>query len=560
MEVTQAMAGSVPLLTAPGEGLVQGGIIFQAGWAYETLPGRGITHLVEHLALSGENPADRHSNGSTGANKTAFYTTGSAEQVADFLRRVTDALRDLPLDLLDREVNVIRTEEEHAGSDSLATLRYGAQGRGLGDYRQLGLNRVTTREVREWSRRWFTAGNAVAYMTAKPPRGFRLDLPPGERAGDPPDGAVVPLPLGMNGPIGTAILDTVVPRGPAAQVYADAADRMLMEALRVERALSYKADAVYSAVNSRFARIVMAADSRQENNAAMVERFLATVLRLRDEPAPESVLAALRQQLDRHSEDQVPAVALLISHGQELLEGRQPKSLAEHNREYRDVTPGEVQRVAQEAWGNSIIQVAPPEGLVEGLGLFDLPLPAPIGQTLKEYRPTDPKWFALLTFAAEGLSLVVHQEPASAVRYQDAVALLTYPNGAVRVVGRDNNTVEVDPTAWQKMPPEDMANLVARFPERLRVPMHAKASPEAPAVPPGGLHLVQMSKGSIWLGMLMFVLTAAGAVLCISALESLRNGDFPVVLAFAVPCLGGAWAIWATLRRRGWSPNAAYPK
>ena len=49
---TRTTIDGIPVILAPGrDPRVTAGLAFRVGWADETLPTRGITHLVEHLAL-----------------------------------------------------------------------------------------------------------------------------------------------------------------------------------------------------------------------------------------------------------------------------------------------------------------------------------------------------------------------------------------------------------------------------------------------------------------------------------------------------------------------------
>ena len=61
----------VPTIFAPGRGnLMTAGLVFRVGWADESLATRGITHLIEHLALFGLGAVDAHHNGETSETLT----------------------------------------------------------------------------------------------------------------------------------------------------------------------------------------------------------------------------------------------------------------------------------------------------------------------------------------------------------------------------------------------------------------------------------------------------------------------------------------------------------
>src|SRR4051794_3633681 len=89
---------------------MRAGLAFRVGRADETLARGGITHLVEHLALHGHGLTDYHFNGSTGAIVTHFHMQGSEADVVAYLTGVCRALASLPLERLETEKSILRTE------------------------------------------------------------------------------------------------------------------------------------------------------------------------------------------------------------------------------------------------------------------------------------------------------------------------------------------------------------------------------------------------------------------------------------------------------------------
>ena len=69
----------VPTLVAPTLGPPRAGLMFRVGQADETLARRGITHLLEHLALHPVGGSAYHHNGRTGPATTTFYVQGGAD-------------------------------------------------------------------------------------------------------------------------------------------------------------------------------------------------------------------------------------------------------------------------------------------------------------------------------------------------------------------------------------------------------------------------------------------------------------------------------------------------
>jgi predicted Zn-dependent peptidase len=162
--IQQTVIDGVPVLFSPRPGPLSAGLVFRVGQADEILPNRGITHLVEHLALHHHGLSDYHYNGSTGQAYTDFSMSGSDSDVVAYLNGVCDTLLNLPLDRLEIEKEILRTEEAGRGRSSgeeLALWRYGARGYGLVGYPELGVAQLRPEDVRYWADNWFVAGNAA---------------------------------------------------------------------------------------------------------------------------------------------------------------------------------------------------------------------------------------------------------------------------------------------------------------------------------------------------------------------------------------------------------------
>ena len=69
----------VPVLLGPTAGPMQAGLVFRVGFADEPLARRGITHLLEHLALYPLGLGDYHFNGTTGRRAHVVPHAGLAD-------------------------------------------------------------------------------------------------------------------------------------------------------------------------------------------------------------------------------------------------------------------------------------------------------------------------------------------------------------------------------------------------------------------------------------------------------------------------------------------------
>jgi hypothetical protein len=185
VEFAQARVdGDVPAFWTESGDEMTAGLVFRAGSADEQLARRGITHLIEHLALYPLGPGiGVHYNGQVDALTTTFLTRRNPGEVADFFKAVCASLRELPMGRLEAEKQVLRTESDQRRpviSEPLFIERYGADTYGLIAYPEFGIGAFQADEVRAWARKYFTRDNAAMWIAGGPPPSeLRLDLPDG---------------------------------------------------------------------------------------------------------------------------------------------------------------------------------------------------------------------------------------------------------------------------------------------------------------------------------------------------------------------------------------------
>lgn len=85
---------------------------FRVGFADETLPQLGITHLLEHLLL-GEGEIRRISNGSVDDLFTRFSATGNQDEIVGFLHALSRDIARPPIERLDIERHRVLAETDH---------------------------------------------------------------------------------------------------------------------------------------------------------------------------------------------------------------------------------------------------------------------------------------------------------------------------------------------------------------------------------------------------------------------------------------------------------------
>ena len=100
-EIQQADWDGIPVLWAEAPAPFIGALMFRVGRADETLRTSGLTHLVEHLALSKFERGPYEYNGRVEVALTAFWASGEPDEVLRYLTEVAHELSDLPLERLD---------------------------------------------------------------------------------------------------------------------------------------------------------------------------------------------------------------------------------------------------------------------------------------------------------------------------------------------------------------------------------------------------------------------------------------------------------------------------
>ena len=146
--IQHAEIDGVPALFARHSGPMQAGLVFRVGVADETFGRAGITHLVEHLALHRHGLTDYHFNGATKAAFTHFHVQGNEQEVVAYLHSVCASLANLPMERLETEKEILRTEEAGRESSQIPLWRYGARGYGLASYPEFGVAQLRSDDLR----------------------------------------------------------------------------------------------------------------------------------------------------------------------------------------------------------------------------------------------------------------------------------------------------------------------------------------------------------------------------------------------------------------------------
>ncbi|MCX4749071.1 insulinase family protein [Kitasatospora sp. NBC_01287] len=289
----------VPVYWSEQPGPLEAALVFGCGVRDETFRTLGVTHLVEHLAMSTLPRLHHEHNASVDLEVTDFTCTGRPEQVTAFLERVCLALADLPTDRLAQEAGVLAAEGSAAAHPTVGALlshRYGIQGPGLAPYVGPGPDRIPLDALHEHVRRFFHAGNAALVLSGPPPAGLRLPLPGGVR---PERSAFRALPVATpswrQDEAPSVGLSVHVGLGDqAAQLALAVLAERLRRAARHDQGLSYEVsiDAVLTGVD--VGDRVIHLDAREGEEARVAELLWTEARRLAaDGPTPAELLEEL---------------------------------------------------------------------------------------------------------------------------------------------------------------------------------------------------------------------------------------------------------------------------
>jgi len=438
----------------PADGDVTAALTFRVGVADETLPMRGICHLIEHLSLSHFRSDRLQWNGSVDVSRTTFIARGPAAEVERFLREVVDGLRSLPEARVAHERRVLQVEAQSRTDsifDALLVLRYGLRGPGLAIVPEWGLEWLDAAEPQRWAAEWFTASNAALWSTA-PLAVTDLTLPTGVHR--PP---IVPEPM-FAVPIVQARdtpligLMSQVPRALASSMATYIVARHLLQRLRHEHGLSYTPSAAYSPLTASAALVSMSAETHAEHRGDTVVQFLEALEELADHGPSDEALAAARSYAgDQWAQADaamvhMDAVALGTLFGlEDPLYGRFAEDMARLTREsiatavravldgtFLIVPAGCESSVPRRYRPFRAAEVAPVSGASARFRY------APIGDPFR------------LTYGPEGVTHWDADGDPTTIRFDACAGVVAWRDGSRLLHGNDGTTLDLRPESWKR--------------------------------------------------------------------------------------------------------------
>ncbi|MGV9322301.1 insulinase family protein [Streptomyces sp. NPDC003660] len=472
----------IPTLFTYAAGPMRAGLVFRVGVADETLGRAGLTHLTEHLALYRQGVADYHYNGATKAAFTHFHVEGTEHEVAAYLTGVCASLTDLPMDRLETEKEVLRTEEARRETSSLPLWRYGAQGYGLVSYPEWGVRHTSAQDVWQWAQSWFTSDNAVLWIAGeRVPADLSLKLSAGDRRPMPTVTSALPVtPAYFSNGSGGVLLDSVVADTAAARLYSAVLERELTRALRQEGGYSYTTASDCTSRRDGFAVVTAFADALPAKQDAVLGGFVDVLAGFRAGRITQADLDAVRARADAALTAPEAPARRLPGMAEDLLAGRTPHDIGELRAELWTVTPAQLHEVALEAAGTALVQV-PAGHSADWAGYTAAPTSSDHAVTGRRFI-TGRAGDAELTVGDDGVSLTERSAPGpdgtrvATVRYRSCAAMLSWPDGGRRLIGTDGLTVDVEPAVYG-VEASTMAVIDAAVPPDAVVPLPPRSHP-----------------------------------------------------------------------------------
>ncbi len=474
----------IPALYAPGPGPARAGLVFRVGVADETLGRAGITHLVEHLALHRQGLADYHFNGATKAAFTHFHVEGAEHEITAYLNGVCASLVDLPMERLETEKEILRTEEAGRSTGQLPLWRYGAQGYGLVSYPEWGVPQMRPDDVRQWAEYWFTRDNAVLWVSGERfPAGLELKLPGGGRRPMPQVTSALPGgPAYFADGTGGVLLDAVVADRAAARLYSGVLERELFRSLRQEGGYSYTAATGYEARGDGHALVTAFADALPKKQDAVLGGFVDVLAKLSVGRIEQADLEAVRTRADAALTAPDAPARHLPAAAERLLAGLPQRTPEESRAELWAVGPGEVHAVALEASRTALMQV-PGGHSADWAGFAPAPNRSSYTVTGRRFDSVRKDGTALFV-GSEGVSLTADGETVT-VLFRECAAKLSWPDGGRRLIGNDGLSVQVEPGQYG-IDAHTMATIDAAVHPAAAVWLPPRQKQAAPASQPAG--------------------------------------------------------------------------
>jgi predicted Zn-dependent peptidase len=290
-------------------------LIFRVGFVDERFGQRGVTHLVEHLALNDLRGAPYSFNGRVAATTTVFTASGNAEDLAAFVRDLCRNLRNLPLRRIRHEVQVLATEAQKRPQvleSQFLSIHCGYTQYGWMAMPELGLSKVSESDVAAWAAAMFTRDNLAVWIAGGLPESLTFDLPSGARVPAPEPIRIQSLqpPVFVTREFGGVALSALAEWSLPLKVGVLACQHRLHERLRFGEGLSYATLGDVNRLTKRTGHMILSSDcvtsAAGQTTAALLETVSAVAANGHKSDDLRQAIAATRRAFS--TDRGVPAV------------------------------------------------------------------------------------------------------------------------------------------------------------------------------------------------------------------------------------------------------------
>lgn len=446
----------IPAYVGTKDGPLTAGLVVRVGECDEQLAHHGISHLVEHLTLSAVGRNLTTWNGFVDLQTTNFVVQGSPAEVVGFFDTVCRTICNPPYDRIPTEAQVLRTEAASRGGrgvvESSMSARIGPRNYGLRDYREFCFDQPDPRLVHHWITRHYTTGNAAFWCTGPLPPDLRLPLPAGPAVAPPaPTWIDEAYPAFVHDRPDQVALTIVDGWTTEALVAAGVLREHFYDVLRTRHGLSYDVGATTESLcGGQLLHSAWWADGLAENLEAVRDHMAAEVQRLSwDGPPPETlarVLDGMRRAAEEDSDD-APVASQARCHvlGTPFVPLDEMLAVAEV------MTPADVAATVARAMRSALWLVPAEISWYDrrATGTRPWSVDRVHGPATPIAVPVDEDDRRQLVVAAEGASMCFGQDDQRiTVRFDQAAALLAYPDGDRTLIGDDGFVIRIEATRW----------------------------------------------------------------------------------------------------------------
>jgi predicted Zn-dependent peptidase len=449
-EPTRVEVDGVPTWWIQTPGPLSAGLIFRVGRVDERFATAGITHLVEHLAAFRIGQQPYRFNAFVDHHRTVFLVAGEADEVVGYIASICENLRDLPMERLETERRVLRTEGERHQVGTASQLwwqRFGVRGYGLLDQAEYGLRVVSPEDVAAWSADRFNRANAALWLSGQPPPGLHIDLPDGIRhpPPEPVPGPGVETPSHYRAGENHVAISMLAPRTTASAIAVSTIGRRSHARLRLDLGASYEVGSNWLPLTATTAFAFVSADGAKERGDEIASEMASSLERLVAEGPTEEELTEARDAWARQMQQPTLDATSADSSATDELVGRTHRSDEEVATEIASLSASDMAGAFHALAQTALLAI--PSAVSAPPGRFSGRMPGPTFPEIhgRALTPYTPEIGARTEIGEEGVARVRDDGRGMAILWSECEAVLVEDWGRHEFVHLTGSTIKVTP-------------------------------------------------------------------------------------------------------------------